>query len=206
MEYSRLSEVDDSSSRRYVLFCIPWGHIKETDQEKLARTMVHLKGSIQDMHVKILSQNQHITKHREKGIEYLNKDEDALAESEARLLLHSLELKQVYIDVKEKMILLHKELGKVTTLAACAQVLQQSSDVLGRTIENHLNVASIDQTMERLESQLHKANHAQRAMAEPLKRERVREVLELRLPDLDPSLHRASAVQARVQVQVKEGV
>jgi hypothetical protein len=39
--------------------------------------------------------------------------------------------------------------------------------------------------MERLEMQLHTANHAQRAMTEPLmKRERVREVLDLKLPDV----------------------
>jgi len=46
-------------------------------------------------------------------------------------------------------------------------------------------VENVDRTMERLEMQMHTANHAQRAMAEPLmKRERVREVLDLKLPDL----------------------
>jgi hypothetical protein len=182
MDYSRLNE--DVTARSYVLGCIPWGYVNR-DQEKLASTMVRLKESIQEMHVKILSQNSHIKSHSERGMAYLQKGEDALAESEARQLMHAQEIKQVYVEVREKMIMLHKELGKVTTLAACAQMLQQSSDVLGHTLQHHLQVENVDRTMERLEMQLHTANHAQRAMTEPLmKRERVREVLDLKLPDL----------------------
>ncbi len=86
--------------------------------------------------------------------------------------------------VREKMVMLHKELSKVTTLAACAKMLQQSSEVLGTTLQNHLQVDDVDRTMERLERQLHTVNHTERAMAEPLKRERVRDVLDLKLPDL----------------------
>jgi hypothetical protein len=82
------------------------------------------------------------------------------------------------------MVMLHKELGKVTTLAACAKMLQQSSEVLGTTLQNHLQVNDVDRTMERLEGQLRAVNHAERAMAEPLKRERIRDVLDLKLPDL----------------------
>lgn len=60
-------------------------------------------------------------------------------------------------------------------------------------------MASIDQTMERLESQMHQVNHAQRAMAEPLKKERVREVLqELKLPDVP---RRNASAGARVAAQ-----
>jgi hypothetical protein len=98
--------------------------VEDNDRERLNETMLRLKSNIQEMHLKILSQNQHINKHREKGIKYLEDGEEPLAESEARLLLYSVEQKQVYIDVKEKMILLHKELGKPSshrTPRACAR-------------------------------------------------------------------------------------
>jgi hypothetical protein len=42
--------------------------------------------------------------------------------------------------------------------------------------------------MERLEGQLRAVNNTQRAMKEPLKKERVRDVLDLKLPDL-PQRH-----------------
>lgn len=196
MEYSRLED----DPRKYILGCIPWGRVNR-DQEKLASTMVRLKESIQEMHVKILSQNSHINSHSERGKAYLQRGEEALAESEARQLLHAQEIKHVYVEVREKMVMLHKELSKVTTLAACAKMLQQSSEVLGTTLQNHLQVDDVDRTMERLERQLHTVNHAQRAMAEPLKRERVREVLDLKLPDLPQR-----SAQVVVEEKEKESV
>jgi hypothetical protein len=63
-------------------------------------------------------------------------------------------------------------------------MLQQSSEVLGTTLQNHLQVDDVDRTMERLEGQLRAVNNTQRAMKEPLKKERVRDVLDLKLPDL----------------------
>jgi hypothetical protein len=98
MEYTKL---DEGTPRKYVLGCIPWGHVNR-DQEKLASTMVRLKESIQEMHVKILSQNSHITGHSERGKAYLQRGEEALAESDARQLLHAQEIKQVYVEVKSE--------------------------------------------------------------------------------------------------------
>jgi hypothetical protein len=98
MEYTKL---DEGTPRRYVLGCIPWGHVNR-DQEKLASTMVRLKESIQEMHVKILSQNSHINSHSERGKAYLQRGEEALAESEARQLLHAQEIKHVYVEVKSE--------------------------------------------------------------------------------------------------------